>query len=121
MGFLATGLALVALWSPPDPEAVRAALQRVLAERPYQTTLPGESKPTSAGVPAVGPTGRDVSARDRDVFPDRDPQPTPSTAPAPREETRHRTGHASDRQDPSSHPRDSSSDRGSSGAGGSLF
>ncbi len=101
MGLLATGIALVALWAPPDPEAVRAALERVLAERPYQTTLPD---------------GRRAEVRDK--------ASEPSATPPSREVTRRRTGYTSDRRDPDSSPRDhgdSSRSSGSGGAGAALF
>jgi hypothetical protein len=43
VGLFLAGILVGVCLAPPDPEVVRGALDRVLAERTYQTRLPGES------------------------------------------------------------------------------
>lgn len=99
MGLLATGIALVALWSPPDPAAVRSALDRVLAERPYQTTLP-EDRPDARS-------------------PDRDSSSDSSTTP--RRGSHRRTGSTADHGDADARGRSDGTASGVGAAGVALF
>jgi hypothetical protein len=79
VGILATGITLVALWAPPDPDAVKSALDRVLAEREYQTTLPGDRPGADdAGSSTAGRRQRDRTGRTADR---RDPEERRSVEP----------------------------------------
>lgn len=80
MGLLAAGVVIGVLFSPPDPEVVQQALDRVLNERPYQTELPDPRGEADAEDSApAGDRGRRPHRTGR-VAPRRDPRPPRSDA-----------------------------------------
>jgi hypothetical protein len=98
VGLFAAGVVIVALFSPPDPEVVQQALDRVLNERAYQTELPGRRLVDQSFDQQTGASG------------------TRNGAPG-----RHRTGRTAERADPREADASVRAPSGSSAVASALF